>query len=69
MPKIALPKKEKLKTGLDETLFEYEIKREELLEYFHDKDDPTGARKFNIGAVEITLLELAAKASPSTWTT
>jgi len=32
-----------------------------LLEYFHDKNDPTGARKFNIGAVEITLLELAAK--------
>ena len=59
---MACPKKEKTKSDVDDAIFKFESKRDELLDYFGQSDDEEAPiSRFNIGVIETTLIELANK--------
>ena len=59
---MAPSRKEKTNNDLEEALFKFESKKDELYDYFEGegKADPN-PRRFNIGVVEATLQELVGK--------
>ena len=61
-PVMAPSRREKTKSDLDEAIFRFENKRDELNDYFEENEaEGPAVRRFNIGVVEATLQELASK--------
>ena len=52
-------KKDKLKTDLEDAIFKFEDKKEEIGEYLDQNNG--GVRRFNVGVVETTLNELSRR--------
>ena len=53
-------KRKKLKADLGDTMFRYEDKKEELMEYFETNNTYRG-RQFNVGVAKVTSDELSSK--------